>query len=244
MLRLRKSVNSLTAAEKANLVTAIKALKANGKYDQYINEHLTAMNTATLMPGEMGDSFTRNVAHRGPAFGPWHREMLRRFELDLQAEVPGVTLPYWDWAADATLADAKSAAVWGVDLMGGDGDPANTGMVATGPFRYDPSDPNTWTVVTGGGDPGPGLRRTLGQGAASLPAKGDIDTVAAVTPYDSAPWRMISDPSFRNQLEGWMGPNLHNRVHVWVGGSMLPGTSPNDPVFFLHHCHQSRSTLQ
>jgi hypothetical protein len=29
---------------------------------------------------------------------------------------------------------------------------------------------------------------------------------------------------------------MHNRVHAWVGGSMLPHTSPNDPVFFLHHC--------
>ena len=74
MLRLRKNVNSLTAAEKANLVAAIMALKANGKYDQYVNEHLTAMNTPTLMPGEVGDSNFRNVAHRGPAFGPWHRK--------------------------------------------------------------------------------------------------------------------------------------------------------------------------
>jgi tyrosinase len=25
-------------------------------------------------------------------------------------------------------------------------------------------------------------------------------------------------------------------VHLWIGGSMAPMTSPNDPVFFLHHC--------
>jgi hypothetical protein len=51
--------------------------------------------------------------------------------------------------------------------------------------------------------------------------------------------------SFRNQLEGWVGPispgpDVHNRVHVWVGGSMAPGTSPDDPVFFLHHCNIDR----
>ena len=34
--------------------------------------------------------------------------------------------------------------------------------------------------------------------------------------------------------------NLHNRVHVWVGGSMGPSSSPNDPVFFLHHCNIDR----
>ena len=29
--------------------------------------------------------------------------------------------------------------------------------------------------------------------------------------------------------------NLHNLVHRWVNGNMLDMTSPNDPVFFLHH---------
>lgn len=105
MLRVRKSVNALTSAEKAALVKAITKLKASGKYDQYITEHNDAMAQASVLPGEPNDPNYRNIAHRGPAFGPWHREMLRRFELDLQAQVPGVTLPYWDWAADAALAD-------------------------------------------------------------------------------------------------------------------------------------------
>jgi tyrosinase len=31
--------------------------------------------------------------------------------------------------------------------------------------------------------------------------------------------------------------DLHNRVHVWVGGAMADFTrSPKDPLFFLHHC--------
>src|SRR2546429_265971 len=78
MLRRRKSVNSLTAAEKTALVTAIKALKANGSWDTYVNEHNTAMASATVLPGEPNDPSYRNVAHRGPSFGPWHREFLRR----------------------------------------------------------------------------------------------------------------------------------------------------------------------
>ena len=45
---------------------------------------------------------------------------------------------------------------------------------------------------------------------------------------------------FRNRVEGWAppaAPALHNRVHVWVGGDMLPSSSPNDPVFYLNHCN-------
>ncbi len=26
----------------------------------------------------------------------------------------------------------------------------------------------------------------------------------------------------------------------WVGGDMAPGTSPNDPVFYLNHCNADR----
>ena len=60
---------------------------------------------------------------------------------------------------------------------------------------------------------------------------------------------------FRNGLEGWInGPQLHNRVHVWVGGlihtvagqtgSMGLMSSPNDPTFFLHHSNIDRIWVQ
>jgi tyrosinase len=29
-------------------------------------------------------------------------------------------------------------------------------------------------------------------------------------------------------------------VHVWIGGDMGPGTSPNDPAFYLNHCNVDR----
>jgi len=58
--------------------------------------------------------------------------------------------------------------------------------------------------------------------------------------YDTPYWD-ISSRGFRNALEGWLnGPQLHNRVHVWVGGSMQLSTSPNDPVFFLNHSNVDR----
>jgi tyrosinase len=60
----------------------------------------------------------------------------------------------------------------------------------------------------------------------------------AVNVYDASPWNRSSAgaSSFRNMAEGWpSGPKMHNQVHVWVGESMSPDTSPNDPVFFLNH---------
>ena len=46
-------------------------------------------------------------------------------------------------------------------------------------------------------------------------------------------------------LRLWMdGPRLRNLVHVWVGRDMSPGSSPNDPVFFLNHCNVDRHGWQ
>jgi tyrosinase len=58
--------------------------------------------------------------------------------------------------------------------------------------------------------------------------------------YDSAPWTRTA-PGFRSHVEGWNPVNgMHNIVHVWVGGDMLPSSSPNDPAFFLNHCNVDR----
>lgn len=251
-MQYRKNVADLGVQEKQDFVEAVLALKRNGRYNQYVAWHVRAMRRATPAPGESPDPNRRNAAHRGPAFLPWHREFLRRFERDLQTEVPGVTLPYWDWTADAELADPETAPVWTEDMMGGNGDPADEGYVKTGPFAHDPDDPNAWKVADVNGNPlEEGLRRELGVRVSTLPTPEDAfgdptdtddDGALGVVPYDGAPWDSSSDPSYRNANEGWanvgdeLRPDMHNRVHVWVGGSMLPGTSPNDPVFFLHHC--------
>jgi len=87
-----------------------------------------------------------------------------------------------------------------------------------------------------------GLRRSLGSQAPALPTKADTHAALGLTPYDHSPWNRNST-GFRNNLEGWQqnpGPGMHNLVHVWVGGDMLPATSPNDPVFFLNHCNVDR----
>jgi len=208
-MHCRKNQAKLKPAEKALFVAAVLALKKNGKYDQYVREHMNFMSGA----------------HQGPAFFPWHREFLRRFELDLRAIHPTVTLPYWNWTVD----NSPSSSIWGVDFMGGDGRPSD-GRVTTGPFAFSAGN---WPLSVDG----PALRRRFGAAASSLPTPSDLSAVLADPVYDVSLWDRFSSPGFRNRLEGWIsGPQMHNRVHEWVGGSSRPASSPNDPVFFLNHC--------
>lgn len=211
-------------------------------YDLFIVWHHLAMSTFT--PPTQGD---RNAAHRGPVFCPWHRFMLRQLELNLQRVLGDASfgLPYWDWAIDGqkTPALQKLSKVWSADAMGGSGSP-----VTTGPFAFLASDAAAFRVRLEADVNGRlvqtnhGLRRTLGAQTPRLPNKLDVSGSLSLTPYDAPPWS-TSSAGFRNRLEGWAPPSppaLHNRVHVWVGGDMLPSTSPNDPVFFMHHCNVDR----
>jgi hypothetical protein len=246
----RKNQATLTNAEKTAFVNALLALKKTvpsqlhpgdptmHRYDDYVEVHMNAM----MLPNGMNRS--PGWAHRAPAFFPWHRVLLYELERDLQKIDPTVTIPYWDWTVNNTN-DTSPGSPWTDDFMGAL--PAGTDQVTTGPFRA-----GNWTkVVFEMGDNDPDLRRALGrtsfqvaEGSSAVP---DLPTPAQVTgalgetPYDTSPWGQGDNPSFRDRLEGWHGAgSIHNRVHLWVGGSMLPSTSPNDPIFFMHHCNIDR----
>ncbi|MET9430056.1 MULTISPECIES: tyrosinase family protein [unclassified Streptomyces] len=216
-MTVRKNQAQLTAAEKKRFVDAVLELKRSGRYDSFVSTH----NDFIMSDTDTGD----RVGHRSPSFLPWHRRFLLQFEQALQAVDPAVALPYWDWTADRTA----SSSLWAPDFMGGTGR-SRDGQVMDGPFA---ASGGRWTlnVRVDGRDY---LRRALGAGGRQLPTRAEVDSVLAMATYDMAPWNSSSD-GFRNHLEGWRGVNLHNRVHVWVGGHMATGASPNDPVFWLHH---------
>lgn len=127
--------------------------------------------------------------------------------------------------------------------MGGNGVETDDWRVATGPFAYSAGH---WPIPKE--NDGPALRRQFGATVSTLPTQEDLALALAEAYYDTPQFN--SSPyaiGFRNRLEGWItqrgdsrvktpSSQLHNRVHLWVGGSMEPMTSPNDPVFFLHHC--------
>lgn len=252
-LRIRKDQADLSRGERKAFVTAVLALKqmpsqlyppSQNRYDDYVTIHSVSM--LETMTGAM-------PAHRGPAFLPWHREFIRRYEIDLQSIDQRVTLPYWDWTVDNKI----DSPIWNDDFMGGNGREGDN-RVMTGPFAYDAGKWNLNINDVDEPNPQPYLRRGLGKLVLALPTAEQVADALKVVPYDSPPWttnlqaqHIVPQPSFRNRLEGWYGDgNIHNRVHLWVSGGIPPdfkdagsmfwSTSPNDPIFFLHHCNIDR----
>ena len=234
LYRFREAVVALKAAPSQ---LAPPHQQAN-RYDDYVYIHQQSM------AGHANNDPGPHPGHRGPTFFPWHREFLRRFEQDLRtvAGDPSICLPYWDWSVDRTSADPG----WPffTDFLGGDGTGAGI-VVPDGPFAA----ANGWVLAIADAFDNDAqhqanldkLQRSF---TGTLPTRAAVMDALAVDDYDVSPWNIGSAgaQSFRNRVEGWVGPqagaNTHNRVHVFVGGSMLPGTSPNDPVFFLNHAKE------
>lgn len=231
-MRVRKNVKHLSTPEKTKFVNAVLALKTKpsvlhpgdatrNRYDDYPEVHMNAMMASV------------GWAHRRPAFFPWHRVMVLAFENDLAAIDPSVTVPYWDWPDSASNPFTS-------DFLGGNGDPADSDKVKTGPFAHD--GPNHWIIKFKDENTDPDfLQRSFGTDptAMDLPDQTDVDNALVTDKYDSSPWKNTSAGT-RTNVE----VNLHNLVHRWVAGTMGAMTSPNDPVFFLHHCNIDRLWAQ
>jgi tyrosinase len=227
---VRKNQANLTEQEKTNFVNALKTLKTTYRpgstldvYDEFVQEHF--------------ESFSSGQAHGGPAFLVWHREFLLEFEHELQTVNPTVTIPYWDFTVD----NSPTSSIWADDFMGGDGDPNDNYIVKTGPFRQ-----GEWTLAVDG----PDLRRSFGVLVPTLPTPADVQAALQPYLYDVFPFDTGSpiNDSFRNNIEGFnhptAEPELHNRVHAWIGGSMAIPYSPNDPVFWMLHADIDRIWAQ
>lgn len=212
-------------------------------WDLFVLWHFVAMRLATNPPRPL-----RNLAHGGPIFLPWHRMFLIRLEEQLQRVTDVDTgLPYWDWAADGELPrlDQRRTILWTGDFLGEARGAVTAGPVGSMRVRLVGSGTQLWSVA-----PRPLTRAAATDALApTLPNQASVQWALDDPDYDSTQWDAAAD-SFRNKVEGWLDPNarggrqptpqLHNRVHVWVGGDMGPATSPNDPVFYLNHCNEDR----
>ena len=243
----RKSAVDLPQQERDRFIEAVKWLKSEmvptrdkdgeiSRYDQFVAIHLGVTRrfgsidqNTTIRDGQDG-------AHRDAAFLPWHREFLRRFELALQEFDPAVSLPYWDWSRHEETEDV----LFRDDFMGPNGGPNGSGggTIPSGHF----AESNGWVVderlhirrLTSMEEPSPSqsfgrslIRRM--RSVQELPTSNDVNEVFGKQTF----------AKFRPTLEG-----LHNRGHGWVGGSMAMFSSPQDPIFFLHHANVDRLWAQ
>jgi hypothetical protein len=244
-MKIRKNALYLTTAERDKFLEAALILKntiANpgapvaqriSLYDQFVATHLYVVNLTVP-----GSGTPKNVGHKNAGFCAWHRYYLLRFEQALQSAVgdPNLMLPYWDWT-DHT---GSQNIIFQNNFMGPNGGAGGSGGgdVQSGYFAFNA--PGVLPAWWPSGLPGWRLRPSLTTGTLalrrflgafpSLPTHANIDDLLAKTDYEV-------DGQFRQTLES--NP-LHNFIHSWVGGSMFPQTSPNDLIFFLHHCNVDR----
>ena len=201
-------------------------------YDLFVLWHVVAMSLP-MPPG--------NAAHSGPVFLPWHRMYLIRLEEQLQRVLGNADfgLPYWDWAEDGELASPNQwrTPLWDSNHLGDARGSVQNGPLSNLQVRLLQGTNQTLLSI----NPRPIQRQAgLDPMTRDLPSRADVQLALNEIDYDRPPWSQTAF-GHRNRLEGWIqGPQLHNRVHVWIGGDMSPGTSPNDPAFFLNHCNVDR----
>lgn len=97
--RFRKSVDALSRAQLTELRRAFGAVMAISD-DRGFAHHA----------GIHGLPLPMYCQHGTNLFLPWHRAYLYFFELALQDQVPGASLPWWDWAAPPARAHGIPAA--------------------------------------------------------------------------------------------------------------------------------------
>lgn len=182
--------------------------------------------------------------HGTSLFLPWHRAYLYYFELALQTrlgsrftevtpqdgELGDVGLPWWDWTSDESHRDGIPAA-YALEEIGGQPNPLASSTIGscTG---GDPLFVGVWSSAL--------VDAVRQQIPGTMTDSGTPGTVRDPDEPDELPRRStIDDVVLRQTTFGTFSTSLeqvHNDVHVWVGGSMTSvPTSAYDPIFWSHH---------
>jgi hypothetical protein len=172
--------------------------------------------------------------HSCPAFLPWHRELINRFEALLRKIDPRLSLHYWDWTKDPTHSpDGQGGFVnlFTSDFMGDPGPgPGNPEGNARDPWLragfYDP-DPTHPQRTVNPVDPPGSLTRAVGL---------DHSNPLVTSAQDQA----IVGAADYHTMRGLM-KNAHDQAHQYIGGTLSDAhASFQDPFVFLLHSNVDR----
>jgi tyrosinase-like protein len=168
--------------------------------------------------------------HHGPAFLPWHREIVNRLERMLREVDSEISLYYWDWTQDPRhCPDGKGGYInlFTAQFMG------NANGNAGDPFADFESSEDAetgnghsviWRVV--GLEPGV----TKPDGTPNVQLDNDILTAGNNEPLN------MQFREFRKAIE-----HSHDFAHVYIGGSLSDAHySFHDPFVFLLHSNVDR----
>ena len=245
----RKSTVALTDAERDGFLEGLFRLKQRqapgtmqpiSVYDQFVALHGAVMAVVAPDAGR-----PVNFAHGNIGFLPWHRQYLRSFELALEAEVPGVALPYWDWSDDVGAAtklfsaDFLSSTSWGAPTDVADGWLRHQVPAAERPGWW--PDGLRGFQVNSLLEEGNGTALERGsQEPHWPPSPSGIKRLAELTSGRQGTHALWAFSSTLEAGDPAITVRTHNAGHRFVGGHMAGRFSPNDPVFWLHHANVDR----
>ncbi|KAF2223082.1 monooxygenase [Elsinoe ampelina] len=220
---IRREWRQLSPVEQQNYIDAVLCLKTkpsriglnSSLYDDFPYVH----NQLNL------------EIHFVASFLPWHRYFVHIYETALKTECGySGSAVYWDWTLD--VASVPSSPVFSpTSGFGGDGSWNKTvrvdqfslrRCVVDGPFA------DITNEYFGDSRTPHCLMRSFNNGTEQV---GDMFS-PNYTPQKIEEIQQLPDyDAYRRKLEG----TPHGAIHSSLGGDMIPSTSPNDPLFFLHH---------
>jgi hypothetical protein len=218
---IRRNISTVTIEERNRLRDAIIALHTNFRYPGGRDDSPVGGVTFWFKQDEI---HARTHVHGCPAFMPWHRELVNRFELLLRSVDPALSMHYWDWTEDPNFMftsdfmgspQGQAGAPW---LQPGLYDP--TAQAQGRPFRSD----DEFDATNNPFDPPLNMLRT-------------VQTGAPVTPDQDAQIIAAPDfPTFNTLING-----AHSAAHFFIGGTLGNAhTSFRDPFVFLLHSNVDR----
>lgn len=209
-LPVRRSVGAMTASD-PTIVTFKSGIR---KLKALPASDARRWARLAAIHGAQASGFNK-CPHGNWYFLPWHRAYLVTYEKLIRKLTGDQTfaLPYWDWTEHRGLPPVFAS-------------PAS----ASNPL---------WVAGRVLGTGGQLPDHVVGSGVI-----GDILQETAFELFGSSrpDGQNTPDPSW---LRGWgnqgeLEANPHNQVHSRVGGLMVTGGSPLDPLFLMHHCNIDR----
>ena len=211
-LLYRMSAEKLSADELASFRKALAAVKG-------INDDRGFQYWAGIHGLPLPMHCQHSTSNVNPLFLPWHRAYLYFFELSLQDQVKGVTLPWWDWTSPGSHSSGIPTAYADQRLSDG----------TDNPLYSSPITAVAWSQAQNEGDALPATPNTVRQpnDPAGLPTTDGSNGDDGIDDILDAPDFL----DFSHRLE-----DVHNAVHAWAGGTMseIP-LAAYDPVFWAHH---------